>query len=154
MTRLKVAIRAAAADDRSMLYLLAEESLHPMAARIGHPERFEPGRFLALLQEVEVYVAEAPSHEIAGFMALEEDDGTLAVRCLCIGPAFEARAVGHQLVDWAEGLAVNRGLQRVDAFVPAADDASRHLYAGHGFVPRPADDSPETLVVEKRLAAT
>ncbi len=151
MTRLKVTIRAAVADDRSMLYLLAEENLHPLAAQAGHPERFDAGRFLALLDEAEVYVAEAPSREIAGYVAVDDEDGGLAVRCLCIAPAYEAQAVGHQLLDWAEGLAVNRGAGRLDAVLTAGDEASRHLFAGHGFVPRTADDRPGTSVVEKRL---
>lgn len=152
MPRLKVTIRAAAVDDRSMVYLLAEENLHPLAAQSGHPERFDAAEFLAMIDQAEVYVAEAPSREIAGFIALEDEDDAVAVRCLCVGPAFEAQAVAHQLLDWAEGLAVSRGKPRLDALVPAADDASRHLYAGHGFVPRPDEDRPEVIVIEKRLS--
>jgi GNAT superfamily N-acetyltransferase len=154
MTRLKVTIRAAADDDRSMVYLLAEENLHPLAARAGHPERFDGAQFIAMLDRSEVYVAEAPSAEIAGYIAIADEDDSMAVRCLCVGPAFEAQAVAHQLLEWAEGLAVSRGKVRLDAFVPAGDDPSRHLYAGHGFVPRPEDDRPETIVVEKRLTTS
>jgi ribosomal protein S18 acetylase RimI-like enzyme len=151
MTRLKVTIRTAAADDRSMLYLMAEENLHPLAGQAGHPERFESGRFLTLLDQGEAYVAESPSSEIAGYLVVEEEDDALLVRCLCIGPAFEAQAVGHQLLDWAEGLAVSRGKGRLDAVLPASDEASRHLFLGHGFVVPQADATSETVVIEKRL---
>lgn len=150
MTRLKVTIRAASADDRSMLYLMAEENLHPLAGQAGHPERFQSGRFLTLLDQAEVYVAESPSSEIAGYVVVEDEDDALLVRCLCIGPAFEAQAVGHQLVDWAEGLAVSRGKGRLDAVLPASDEASRHLFLGHGFV-APQSATTEMVVIEKRL---
>ena len=59
--------------------------------------------------------------------------------------------VGHQLLDWAEGLAYSRGLGNMRVHVPAADRASQRLYEGHSFVPRPAADRPEVIVMDKRL---
>jgi ribosomal protein S18 acetylase RimI-like enzyme len=141
MTRVKVEIRTMRSGDESMLVYLAEETLHPLAAGAGHPERYDPADLLALLAEASVFVAEAGG-EIAGYVAVERAPQALEVRCLCVNPAFEAQAVAHQLMDWVEG-----------ALVPAADERSQRLYRGHSFVALPVTDRPETIVLEKRLRA-
>jgi ribosomal protein S18 acetylase RimI-like enzyme len=152
MTRVKVEIRTMRSGDESMLVYLAEETLHPLAAGAGHPERYDPGDLLALLAEASVFVAEAGG-EIAGYVAVERVPQALEVRCLCVNPAFEAQAVAHQLMDWIEGVAFTERRNRLRALVPAADERSQHLYRGHSFVPVRAADRPETIVLEKRLPA-
>jgi ribosomal protein S18 acetylase RimI-like enzyme len=151
MERLDVTVRQATADDHSMLFLLAEENLHPLAERAGHPERFDGAGFLAMLAHAEVYVAENPVHEIAGYVAFDDEGDDVAVRCVCVSPAHEAQAVANRLVDWVEGLAFNRGRQRLTAFVPADDETSLRLYRRHDFTTWPAEDRPEMVVLEKRL---
>jgi hypothetical protein len=74
-------------------------------------------------------------------------------RVKCSVRAFEARGVANQLVDWAEGLAIDRRLRRLTAFVPAGDQPSLRLYRGHDFVPAAAPAQPEMLLLEKRLPA-
>lgn len=149
MDRIKCEIRPASEDLHGRLTLLAEETLHPLAIGAGHPERYHSRELIDLLRTADVYVAEGES-EIVGFVALERDEDALAVRCVCVHPAFEARGVARRLLDWAEGLAIDRGLTRVTAYVPAADGPSLHLYRGHGFaVGEPAGD--EMLRLEKRL---
>ena len=71
------------------------------------------------------------------------------MRCICVNPGFEARGVANQLLDWVEGLAIERRLSRVVALVPRSDMPSLHLYRGHGFAS--SDDAAEMLVLEKRL---
>jgi ribosomal protein S18 acetylase RimI-like enzyme len=149
MERLKCSLRAVTDDDRSMLALIAEETLRPLAAGSGHPERYHPQDFLDLLERAEVVVAEADG-EVAGFMAVEARDDELHVSCVCVGPAFEARGVANQLLDWAEGMAIDHRLDRLTAYVPAADHPSRHLYEGHAFVRAPGEQG-EILALEKRL---
>lgn len=150
MDRLRCDIRAAAPDDRGKLTLLAEETLHPLAEGAGHPERYHASDLLDLLDRADVYVAEA-GDEAAGFVAVEDDGDDLAVRCVCIHPAYEARGVAHQLLDWVEGVAVARGRTRLTAYVPAADHLSLHLYRGHEYSAQPADEDAEMLVLQKRL---
>jgi ribosomal protein S18 acetylase RimI-like enzyme len=153
MERLKVTIREAREEDRSFLYLLAEETLHPQAEQAGRPERYDERALLALLERARVYVGETETAEIAGFIAFEDEDDGLELRCLCVAPAYEARAVGRQLLAWVEGLAFAEGRSRLSAFVPADDRPSRHLYEGHDFLPQPAAGRPEMIVLEKRLPA-
>ena len=149
MDRLRCSVRAVSDDDRGMLTLLAEETLRPLAAGAGHPERYHTEDLIVLLDRAEVFVAEAGG-EVAGFMALEAEDDSLAVRCVCVGPAYEARGVANQLLDWAEGMGIDQGLTRLTSYVPAGDHPSRRLYEGHGFVATAAGDA-EMVTLEKRL---
>lgn len=150
MERLRCEIRSARDDDRSMLVLLAEETLRRLAEGAGHPERYHADEFLALLDRAEVFVAEAGA-EPAGFAAVEEDDGALTLRCLCVSPAHEGRGVSHQLVAWAEGMAIDRRLSRLAAHVPAADALSLRLYREHDFISQPESGRPDMVLLEKRL---
>jgi GNAT superfamily N-acetyltransferase len=151
MQRLKCEIRAKRTGDESMLYFLAEECLHPLAEGAGHAELFHPDEVLDLLSRANVFVAEAQG-EMAGYVAVERDADALSVRCLCINPAYEGRAVSHQLVDWVEGVGYAEHAHRVTARVPAGDRPSLHLYHEHAFVPHPTDDRSGMVVMEKRLA--
>jgi N-acetylglutamate synthase-like GNAT family acetyltransferase len=152
MERLKCAIRAKRSGDESMLFFLAEECLHPLAQGSGHADLFRPDELIDLLERANVFVAEAQG-EVAGYVAVERDADSLAVRCLCVGPGFEGRAVSHQLVDWVEGVGYAEHARRLRALIPAADEPSRHLYREHDFVPAPSGDRPEMIVMEKRLTA-
>jgi ribosomal protein S18 acetylase RimI-like enzyme len=149
MDRLRCSVRAVSDDDRSMLTLLAEETLRPLATGAGHPERYHTEDLITLLDRADVFVAEADG-EVAGFMALEAEDDSLAVRCVCVGPAFEARGVANQLLDWAEGVAIDRGAGRLTAYVPAGDHPSQHLYHRHDFVAT-GGATGEMQLLEKRL---
>lgn len=151
MDRLSVTVRQATADDHSMLYLLAEENLHPLAVRAGHPERFDEAGFLTMLERAEAYVAETEAHEIAGYIAFNEEAGDVVVRCICVSPAHEAQRVANRLLDWVEGLAFSRGRARLTAVIPVGDEASLRLYHRHDFTSRAADDQTETIALEKRL---
>lgn len=98
-----------------------------------------------------MFVAESRG-EVAGYVAVERDDDALTVRCLCVNPAFEGRAVSHQLVDWVEGVGYFEHARRLTALIPSGDEPSQHLYREHAFEPHPAGDRSEMVVMEKRLA--
>jgi ribosomal protein S18 acetylase RimI-like enzyme len=148
MDRIKCEIREAGRDDRSMLVLLAEETLHPLAAGAGHPEKYRAGDLVGLLDRAEVFVARC-GDEAGGFVAVETEGDECAVRCICVNPGFEARGVANQLLDWVEGLAIERKLGRLVAYVPSSDAPSLHLYRGHGFAG--STDEGDLLALEKRL---
>lgn len=148
MDRINCEIREAEAGDHGMLVLLAEETLQPLAQGQGHPERFQSADVVDLLDRADVFVAQC-GDEPGGFIAVETDEDACVVRCICVNPGFEARGVANRLLDWVEGLALERKLARLVARVPAADGPSLHLYKGHGFKSRPEGD--EMLALEKRL---
>ena len=149
MDRLKCEIRTVCDGDRSMLFYLAEESLHPLALGAGHGERYQPHALLDLLARAEVWVAEAEG-EIAGYVAIEHEADVVAVRCLCVNPAHEARGVANQLLDWVEGLAFSGRAPALTALAPASDEPSLRLYRGHGFAVNPSP-APGMVMLEKRL---
>jgi len=151
MADTKVTIRAAAATDHGMLLLLGDECLLPLARSAGHPERYDRGRLLELLERAEVYVAESEAREIAGWVAFDEGAGETEVRCLCVSPAFEAKLVADHLLDWVEGLALSRDRRRLTAHVPAGDEPSLHLYRRHDFTARADEKRPGTVALEKLL---
>jgi GNAT superfamily N-acetyltransferase len=148
MDRVKCEIREADRDDRSMLMLLAEETLQPLAEGSGHPEKYHTEDIAGLLDRADVYVAQC-GDEPGGFVAVEMSEDECDVRCICVHPGFEARGVAHQLLDWVEGLALERRLSRLVAFVPASDRPSHHLYTRHGFAGKA--DEGDLLALEKRL---
>ena len=73
------------------------------------------------------------------------------VRCLCVAPAYEARGVAHQLLDWSEGLAYGRGRGRLLATVAAGDERSLRLFHSHAFESQPSA-AEGVSVLQKRLA--
>ena len=148
MDRVKCEIREASSTDHGMLILLAEETLHPLAEYSGHPERYQTGDVVGLLGRADVFVAQC-GEETGGFVAVETAGAACAVRCICVHPGCEARGVANQLLDWVEGLAIERKLSRVVARVPRSDLPSLRLYRGHGFASR--DDAGDLLALEKRL---
>ena len=150
MAGMRFTVRSARDDDRSMMVLVAEETLHPLAAGAGHPERYHAEELLEMLGRADVFVAEA-EREMAGFLAVEPEGDGLAVRCVCVSPAFEARGVADLLVDWAEGLAIDRRLNCLTAYVPAGDHPSLHLYQGHDFLPATATVRPGMVLLQKSL---
>jgi ribosomal protein S18 acetylase RimI-like enzyme len=156
----RVHIRTMDEAERADVFALAEEVLRPLAAASGHLDRFSEDQFMELMERGEVYVAEPASgpRELAGYVIVEtemeqpeDETPTLALRCLCLSPAFEESTVGDRLLEWAEGLAYSRGAARMLALLPPSDQPSQKLYRTHEFVPVPADDRPETIVMEKRL---
>ena len=103
---------------------------------------------MSLLDRAEVFVAQC-SGEPGGFVAIETVDDECAVRCICVSPAFEARGVANQLLDWVEGLAIERALARLVAFVPESDGPSLRLYRRHDFTGHNVEG--DLLALEKRL---
>jgi GNAT superfamily N-acetyltransferase len=153
MDRLHCFIRAREPADDALLVLLAEEVFRPLAEASGHSERYASSQFLDLLERAEVFVAHSAVEggETAGFVALEDEGDGLAVRCLCVAPAYEAQGVAHQLLDWTEGLAYGRGRGRLLATVAAGDQRSLRLFRSHAFESQPARDEGVSTV-QKRLA--
>jgi len=153
MEELHVEIRAMAEGDKSVVFALAEEVLKPLADAAGHPELFHEDEFIDLMERAEVWIADTPHDppEVAGYVITEAGEGCLTVRCLCVSPAFEECRVDHRLLDWAEGLAYHRGLERLTAPTTGGDERARELYLDHDYAPSAADDRPDAIVMVKRL---
>jgi hypothetical protein len=77
--RLQCEIRLMHPGDESILLLLAEQNLRPLAWQSGHPERYHADELLHLLRDAEVFVA-AADDEVAGYVAVEDEAGDRVVR--------------------------------------------------------------------------
>jgi GNAT superfamily N-acetyltransferase len=154
MDRLHCFIRAREPRDDVRLTLLAEEVFRPLALAGGHPERYDSSRFLDLLESAEVFVAHARAEggQVAGFVALEDEGDGLAVRCLCVAPAYEAQGVAHQLLDWTEGLAYGRGRGKLLTTVAAGDERSLRLFRSHAWESLAGAPDRDACTLQKRLA--
>jgi hypothetical protein len=60
MDRLQCEIRLMRPGDESVLYLLAEQNLRPLASRSGHPERYHPDELVHLLRDADVLRPSSP----------------------------------------------------------------------------------------------
>jgi ribosomal protein S18 acetylase RimI-like enzyme len=94
----KAAIRTYRPDDEPLLFGLARASF-------GEHGGWSDERTLAVLGTETVYVAEVGG-ELAGYVAVEREGDALRIDQLLVGPGHEGEGVGHQLLDWAEGLAI------------------------------------------------
>ncbi|MGO8683086.1 MAG: GNAT family N-acetyltransferase [Thermoleophilia bacterium] len=148
MERLRCQIRSRRATDDSMLVLLAAESLRPLAETRGRGADYRDADVVALLQSAEVFVAECESN-IAGYIAVTEELPDLAIELVCVNPAYEARGVAHQLLDWVEGLAFSHHVAHMTTLVAGDDQRALHFFAGRGFAPQPSEGG--MVVLEKRL---
>jgi GNAT superfamily N-acetyltransferase len=154
MDRLHCFIRARELGDDVRLTLLAEEVFGLLARASGHPERYASSQFLDLLERAEVFVAQAGDEggEVAGFVAVEDEADGLAVRCLCVAPAYEAQGVAHQLLDWTEGLAYGRRRSRLLTTVAAGDERSLRLFRSHAYETLTERPDRDARTLQKRLA--
>jgi ribosomal protein S18 acetylase RimI-like enzyme len=148
MERLKCQIRAKRADEDSTLVLLATENLRPLAETRGRAQDYRDADVVALLQSAQVFVADCDDN-VAGYVAVSEARPDLVIELVCVSPAYEARGVAHQLLDWVEGLAFSRHAARMTVLTPADDGRALHFYRSLDFVPLPS--TGDMVVLEKRL---
>lgn len=128
MTAIHADIRPAHDRDVPILFGLAQD---------GIGTGFAEARTLAVLAGAEVFVADVDGIH-AGYVAVSTEDDSLVVRQLFVVPAAQAAHLGHQLLDWAEGLAISRGLAAVAVDCGEDDYRSAAFYARRGYV-RAAD---------------
>lgn len=126
MTYEKAEIRPLKPDDEPLLFGLA--SL----------DRGADARTLGVLERETVFVAEL-SGDPAGYVALERAGEAMRVDQLFVSPEHEARGVGRQLLEFAEGFAISEGAATLQVVVAAGDRRATAFYRGRGFVPAGED---------------
>jgi ribosomal protein S18 acetylase RimI-like enzyme len=119
----KVTMRPFRVEDEGLLFGVAKLAFAECDDR----------RTLATLERDTVFVAELAG-EPAGYVAIEESDGSLRIEQLCVHPAHEEEGVGRQLLEWAEGYAISAGAQRLEVVVERGNERADSFYRGRGFV--------------------
>ncbi len=123
MTYVKAAIRPAERGDVPVMYGLAQDE-------IG--QGFAPGHALEVLDRCEVFVAQV--EDVAcGYVAVDASSEAAVVRQLFVGPSAQNASVGNQLLDWVEGLAISRGLRRVEVESGRDNERAEQFYRRRGY---------------------
>jgi GNAT superfamily N-acetyltransferase len=117
-------IREAAADEAPVLFGLAREEIGP---------GFSSEHTLDVLARSEVFVSEVEG-VACGYVAVAAQADRAVVRQLFVAPAMQGAHVGHQLLDWVEGLAVARGLGRIEVESGPANERATIFYERRGYV--------------------
>ena len=123
MTYVKAAIGPATERDVPVMYGLAREE-------IG--SGFAPEHALEVLDSCEVFVARVEDVS-CGYVAIDEGSDAAVVRQLFVGPSAQNAAVGNQLLDWVEGLAISRGLTRVAVESGRDNERAEQFYRRRGY---------------------
>jgi GNAT superfamily N-acetyltransferase len=131
----KVEIRLLREDDEPLLFGLA--SL----------DRGADERTLAVLERETVFVAEIEGAP-AGYVAVEQSGAAVRVDQLFVSPEHEAEGVGRQLLEFAEGYAIWKGVSALQVVVESGDERAVSFYRGRGFTPV-ADDLLELLLPQR-----
>jgi GNAT superfamily N-acetyltransferase len=131
----KVEIRPLREDDEPLLFGLA--SL----------DRGADERTLAVLERETVFVAEIEGAP-AGYVAVEQSGAAVRVDQLFVSPEHEAEGVGRQLLEFAEGYAIWKGVSALQVVVESGDERAVSFYRGRGFTPV-ADDLLELLLPQR-----
>jgi GNAT superfamily N-acetyltransferase len=123
MTYLKAAIEPATEGDVPVMYGLAQDE-------IGRG--FAPEHALEVLDSCEVFVARVEDVS-CGYVAVDAAADAAVVRQLFVGPSAQNASIGNQLLDWVEGLAISRGLTRVEVESGPDNERAERFYRRRGY---------------------
>jgi ribosomal protein S18 acetylase RimI-like enzyme len=121
----KVEIRPYRAEDESLLFSLAR-------GVFGDRSTWDDARTLTTLETDTVFVAELDGAP-AGYVALEPAGDAVTIEHLFVSPLHEGEGVGRQLLEYAEGFAIDRRALRLEVVVEADNRRARDFYRGRGF---------------------
>lgn len=107
-------VREYTSTDRESLIALVAAFRVYMSSLRGREREVDPAAASDELQEYidkdfPVFVAEADSGRIVGYLVCRADDSTLWAESLFVSPAFRRRGIAGMLYDAAEQVARNRG---------------------------------------------
>jgi GNAT superfamily N-acetyltransferase len=124
-----------------------EQADEPLLFGLASLDRGADETTLAVLERETVFVAEVGGAP-AGYVALEQSERAVRVDQLFVSPEHEAEGVGRQLLEFAEGYAIWRGVPALQVVVESGDDRALSFYRGRGFK-AVADDLLELLLPQR-----
>jgi GNAT superfamily N-acetyltransferase len=119
----------------------------PLLFGLASIDRGADARTLAVLERETVFVAEIEGNP-AGYVALDRVERAIRVDQLFVSPDHEAEGIGRQLLEFAEGYAIWRGVRALQVVVKSDDERALTFYRGRGFKPV-ADDLLELLLPQR-----
>lgn len=126
-----VTIRDGRPEDAPHLAILAQAAVPGDVVAAGGG--IDQGRLEGEIRTDRLFVAECEGR-VAGYAAVDEDDGALLLDQLVVAASDQGRGVGHALLDWVEGYGMSRGLRCVRVTVQGTDSRAREFYLRRGYV--------------------
>ena len=106
----------------------------PLLFGLARIDRGADERTLEVLERETVFVAEVECSP-AGYVALDHEESGVRVDQLFISPDHEAKGVGRQLLEYAEGYAISQRASTLRVVAPEGYRRAVDFYRGRGFVP-------------------
>jgi ribosomal protein S18 acetylase RimI-like enzyme len=122
----KAAIRSSRPEDERVLFSLVRTAF-------GERSGWSDQRTLQVLDRDTVFVAEI-EQSAAGYVAVEDAEDVVRIEQLFVSPEHEGEGVGHQLLEWAEGYAISKGVRSLQVSVETDNERALDFYRRSGFV--------------------
>jgi GNAT superfamily N-acetyltransferase len=116
----------------------------PLLFGLASLDRGADERTLGVFERGTVFVAEVGGAP-AGYVALERQERAVRVDQLFVSPEHEAKGVGTQLLEYAEGYAIWQGAEALQIVIESGNERALTFYQGRGFM-RVAEDLLELLL--------
>ena len=128
----EIGIRPAGEDDVAAVARVTAEAYGVYIARIGKPPAPMLADHAALVSAGEVWVADAEG-VVSGVLVVRDDGPSLLLESVAVAPAAQGRGIGRALIRWAEQLASDRGLDRIELYTNALMTENLAFYPRLGY---------------------
>ncbi|EGR49301.1 uncharacterized protein TRIREDRAFT_59827 [Trichoderma reesei QM6a] len=156
-------IRKATPDDIPPLQAIVNASYSKYIDRIGKPPAPMLADYAKLLETRDIFILEATTNEEDGtpvvkmvgsiILGVDAEGDAVTVNNLVVEPASQGRGYGRVLMDFAEGVAKEKGLSCVALFTNVKMHENVGLYLKLGYVEtgRRTEDGYERVYFRKQL---
>src|SRR5262249_33288283 len=114
----EISIGPASEADLPALARVTTDAYSMYIERIGRPPAPMLADHAALVAAGEVWVAETGG-AVAGVLVVRDAGRALLLVSVAVAPGSQGRGIGRALIGWAEQLASDRGLDRVELYTNA-----------------------------------
>jgi len=128
----EIGIRPARDDDVPAVARITADAYSVYVERIGTPPAPMLADHAALVAAGEVWVAE-DGGAITGVLVVRDAGRALLLESVAVAPVSQGRGIGRELIRWAEQLAADRGLDRVELYTNALMNGNLALYPRLGY---------------------
>lgn len=152
-------IRSATVEDLSVLQTIVNASYSKYIERMGKPPAPMLLNYTELPKGQDIFVLETISDdkgsEIVGAITLAVDDagGAVKISNVVVGPAAQGRGYGRVLMDFAEGMAREKGIDSLELYTNAKMHENISLYPNFGYIEtgRRNEDGYDRVYFRKQL---
>jgi ribosomal protein S18 acetylase RimI-like enzyme len=150
---MQTAIRRARAGDAAAAAEITSAAYRPYIERIGREPAPMGADFDSLIGAGAVWVA-TEDGRVVGVLVLELRDTALLLESVAVDPAHQGHGIGRSLIDHAEQVARDAGLDAVELYTNAHMTENLRLYPslGYGLIDRRREDVFDRVFFRKSLA--